>query len=127
MVRSRHQASNALPPGPSVPDAETLRLHLGELTQSEVRVAQAAYRLALSHITAGATGISRAQHPAIPVSEMLLHYYETAYLAEWHQQVKEHGSRPGFNGAKARRAAELAGVTEVARRITQTQGVPNVD
>lgn len=108
------------------PDAETLRLHLGELTPGEVRVAKAAYQLALSHLAGSAPGITTPQ--SIPTVEMLAHYYETAYLAEWHQQVTAHGNRPGFNGSKARHASAIAGVTEVARRITQsmTQGAPNV-
>lgn len=33
---------------PSVPDAETFRLHMGELTTDQVRIAQSAYRLALA-------------------------------------------------------------------------------
>jgi hypothetical protein len=47
-VRPEFYEESAQPPAASVPDAETLRLHLGELTPDEVCVAKAAYRLALA-------------------------------------------------------------------------------
>lgn len=114
-------------PPPPVPDAETLRLHLGELTPGEVRVAQAAFRLALSRLSTVSPGTTP-RLEVNPTPDMLAHFYDTAYLAEWHRQVSAHGIRPGFDRAQARHAATLAGVAEVARRVTQSiaQGALNV-
>ena len=128
MVPSRHPAMSAQPaPTPAIPDAETLRLHLGELTPGEVRVAQAAYRLALAqHLPPGHP--TEAQIASVPSAETLARFYEAEYLAEWERRVAQQGIRPGFNRGEAERRSIIAGVAEVARRVTQsiTQGAHNV-